>query len=225
MKLKNSFKMKYFLLLALFCCLIVGCKSSSTGLDPTPPVVLKPEIKVFSVDKLNLVFAETTTVTWQVLNAQSCSLAGKSIDIAGSLTTSMLVKDTILTITATGNGGSASSSLTIKVGNWTTSKIGLLVGKTWGGLKSEKIFTNGVFVAEPNLADGQKNNPVKFELNGNMIYANNIIGTGKWSLSGSILAIGLAQFKLVSLTEIELVYNEELIYNNLPSICEYTFWR
>lgn len=217
------FKFKKFFWVFLFC-ILAGCKAGLVEPDPIivpPPVYLKPEIN-FSADKINLVYGESITAKWKVKYADACSLAGQKIDSVGSLELKTLIKDTTLTIIATGKGGSASSSLTLKVGDWTTSDLGLITYSYWM-LKTLKYIQDGVVIQNVILTDTQKTGHLQFGLD-NKLYDNGVFSFN-WSFgtTGHLLMNGFENDYSVTKTELVISYASQ--YNSKPAIIELTYGR
>jgi hypothetical protein len=202
-------------------CILIGCKPSLVEPDPTPPPVAKPEINVFSADKISLVYGETTTVTWQVVNATTCSLAGVNVGISGSTPTVKLVKDTTISIIATGNGSSASSSLTIKVSDWTTSDLGLISHDDWK-MKTQKYLQGGLVIAEVTLNEQQKAKKTSFTFDGKV----NIDGafSCSWSFTSGRILVG-DQDCTYSLSKTQFIRSFGTTYSGQPAIMEITYGK
>ena len=102
---------KILIYIAMFLA-IWGCKKKST---PTPdPPVIGPTITV-SFKDTTIVYGDALSFSWTALNATSCQIQGKSALTAGSMQMNMLLRDTTLTIIATGIGGSITKTVSIKV--------------------------------------------------------------------------------------------------------------
>lgn len=101
MKKMNRLLLFSFLLIVI----LQSCKK-----EPEPPTL------ILSATPQTIEYNGTATLTWETNHATSCIFSGGSlIDVNGSITTPPLTETTTYNFTATGQGGTTSKSITIKV--------------------------------------------------------------------------------------------------------------
>jgi len=96
-------------LLIIGFCLIIVFQACKETIEPLP------ELTVTS-SQLTIEYGTTAIIMWTAINATSCSSdVGNITGVTGSVTTPPLIKSTTYSFTATGPGGTVTSTITIQV--------------------------------------------------------------------------------------------------------------
>lgn len=179
-----------------------------------------PIIKLSGVTSQTLPFADSTSFSWVVTNANSVTLNNKSVQAHATCKTGRLLADTTFDLVATGDGGTADISFTISVGDWKTSNYGVISHKPWTFDSLAVSFvsdTSGFYTYKPDEVDpsfiGEK---YTFAPNGDytdVLASGKVVLSGKWSLSGDSLSYGLKAgvkwSKIIKLSDSLLIFVQE----------------
>jgi hypothetical protein len=166
-----------FLIIPYSLVLLTGCsKGGGNLIDPSPAQA--PTLTVTATPD-TLWYSGTSTINWSSTNATSVSMAGGSISgTSGSFTTPALTSPTTYSITATGQGGSTTKAITIKV--WSERMTlwchyGPFTGYLFRVCREDSINFASAWRDLPSLID---HNSLQFfpngsgQINGGLIYPN-----------------------------------------------------
>jgi hypothetical protein len=124
------------LIMVVFLGSLISCSSGSGGLEPVnPPIVNKTPTILTNFTDTTVVFGDTVNITGTVKDYTSLLVNNEKAD-AINVTLNSLIKETIIPINALNKDVSAAKTVTVHVGDWTTSFFGLC--------------TNGIWVRDPN---------------------------------------------------------------------------
>jgi hypothetical protein len=157
---------------------IVAFNSDGTTKQTITVNVDKASLPILEVlfNKDTLVFGSKTKFSWKASGLVSfLTLDGVSVGNPGSFDTPPLYKTTEYNLTVTGPGGSKTEKITIPVGSWTTSKLGLLTysNPAWTVVSANVTADNGVIINFP-LDPTEK---MSFGLDGTYSLNSNV---GRW---------------------------------------------
>jgi hypothetical protein len=162
--------------------LLLGC------VKPDPPVgpeELKPTLEVSTTPAGVLPYGSEFTLSWATTNTRTLLINNKQhypID-AGSLKI-RLFKDTIFEVRALNIVLSAKFDKEVKVGDWTTSKLGLLTHGTWY-LTSIKFYQDNIPLLDVILTEIDKTDQYLYSVDGkHSVYRSGVrIGYMDWVFS------------------------------------------
>lgn len=219
--------MKRIAAISLLCVTLWGCDKDILPVVPPPveqPVVPTVSLSISPILGGVLPYGSTVTVSWTTTNAKSVTLNSQPVGISDSKT-ERLFESTTYILNAVNGTLSKGDQKSVTVGDWTTSNTGLLVGKQWNGLLSMQTYTDGALVSDPQLQEGQVNNPLYFTLEGE-VRSPTKGKTCDWSFqNGEKTLIMGRTYTLVALSKTRLVLSEPVTYNSKPSIYVLTYWR
>ena len=127
MKTQTFLTATVFSFLLLFA---VGCTKTP---GPTPGPVTPPSIQLSGVETTTLNFGDSTSFSWQISGADKFSvfLNKKPMNAVDTYSTGRLLKDTTYTLKASNSAGTTADTVSYKVGDWTTSKYGMISHSYW----------------------------------------------------------------------------------------------
>ena len=127
MKTKTFLTATAFSILLLFA---VGCVKTP---GPTPTPTTPPTIQLSGVETTTLNFGDSTSFSWQISGADKFSvfLNKKPMNAVDTYSTGRLLADTTYTLKASNSAGVAKKTISFKVGDWTTSKYGMISHSYW----------------------------------------------------------------------------------------------
>jgi len=153
---KNSLLKELSLMAIILSVLLFVAGCTKTPPAPTP---VAPSLTV-TFPQGTIPYGDSVSFSWEAEGKVSyVSLDGKEVAPIGSYQTKRLF-DSVNTykLTATGPGGSASKTIAIKVGDWTTSDYGIISHDYWifGSLSQKSITTNNQWhvFSKDNTAPG-----------------------------------------------------------------------
>jgi len=188
----------------------------------TTTAPLQPTITV--TGNTNIVYADNTTISWATTNATTVKVNDSIIATSGSLTLNQLVanKTLVFTVTNAANG-TTTKTITVNVGDWKTSTLGLLTQGYWQ-LSSLKYYDlNDDLSSSDVLTPEQTYRLFQYKLNGmeSVTYDRTSWYTGgHWSVSGNIITEGSSGRTIYKLDENTLVLRE-----TTTNIYEITYTR
>jgi len=101
-----------------------------------------PTITITTQTSGSLPYASKGSFSWTTTDANNVSFGGVNYGPSGSFTTGEIIINTDFTLTITGLGGTITKVVSFPVGDWTTSKIGLLTHSTlWTQIKEEILLS------------------------------------------------------------------------------------
>lgn len=213
----------------LFSCLtILGCSEKNQlvpiATDP-PVVVIQPkmvELKI-SPDGEVLPYGTKCNVFWISQDAKICLLNNKEVGVSGSFDL-QLFRDTIFSIKAV-NGVLTSPSISknVKIGDWKTSRLGLLTYNIPWQLDSSKVFSEGILVWDSHLSPEQKNIKIFFSVEGKergFDELGNPAGGSDYSFLENFtqIKIGSEIYKIEKLTESKFERSVPVNFEGKPSL-------
>ena len=179
-----------------------------------------------------VVFGDTVTLLWKAEHSTSILFQSKkSLLTHDSITLIKLLRDTTFTIIANGSGGSLTQTASIKVGDWTTSRFGLL---TYGSdTKTHPWYTtnishfdnnnnyldslylsigggawsNGVFMPSWDIVTNYYFWNMNGDLEGFAIDGTPILWNCPWSIEGQIYKMDRTICKIIDLTKTKFFYD------------------
>lgn len=210
--------------------LLLGC------VKPDPPVgpeELKPTLEVSTTPAGVLPYGSEFTLSWTTTDAKSLLINNKKhypVE-AGSLKM-RLFKDTIFEVRALNIVLSAKFDKEVKVGDWTTSKIGLITHSPWR-FTANKRYRDGILIRDYILTEDEKNEIYTFFLDGKYtVYRYGVrIGSDDWSLSSDESSLSLGRNPpwvgtIAHLSEKKMVLTKVQPYaDGLPCLAEVTYER
>jgi len=125
------------IMMVVFLSSLISCSTGSGGLEPiTPPIVNKTPTILTNFTDTTVVFGDTVKITGTVKDYTSLLVNNEKAD-AINVPLATLTKETVTTINAINKDVSATKTVTVHVGDWTTSFFGLC--------------THGIWVEDPNF--------------------------------------------------------------------------
>lgn len=120
---------------------VTALYSETNDGKPTVPLAALPQI-AFTVSSGNVATGSPVTLTWNVTGAVACTAGGGWMGDAGLAGTRSftVTGDTTYTLTCTGQGGSANSSVRVAAGG-SGAKSSITVEQTFGGTSSTQTST------------------------------------------------------------------------------------
>ena len=172
-----------FVLAALLMVLAISCEK-----EPIPPAPqeLKPTLEVFKIPDGEVPYGSKITIFWKTKNVKSLKFNGilqpqSAID-SGSITFERVCSDALYTVKATNISLSTEKEIEVHVGDWTTSKFGLVSYYPWTFKQFRIILAKDssvVYREEPT--DEEKAKVFWYHKNGELV--TNFATTRKWSIS------------------------------------------
>lgn len=212
--------------------LLLGC------VKPDPPIgpeELKPTLEVSTIPAGVLPYGSEFTLSWTTTNAKSLLINNKQhypIE-TGSLKI-RLFKDTIFEVRALNIVLSAKFDKEVKVGDWTTSKIGLISHSYWQKT-AVRAYRDGILLYDYPLSQYEKDEKNFFGVDGKYrVYRyDERIGFMDWGFlgDGEFVVFGLNTsgadtLKVSLLNEGEMILSKIQPYSDgLPCLAEATFER
>lgn len=209
-----------------------GCKKTD---PPSPPPESIPTLSVTVSPDGDLPYGKEITISWTATNTNSITINGKhQISPSNGSLKLQLFRDTTFQIIARNVTQTAKVDKSIKVGDWTTSKLGLITHAPWY-MTANKRYRDGVLLVSYDLSEVDKTDRYEFSVSGKRsVYRAGIrIGYGDWIFSSDETILILdpnTQGPLVSnislLSEDKLIINKVQNYaDGLPCLAEVTFER
>lgn len=216
----------FFLLITLW-----GCdkKTSVVPIVEQPPVIVQPKVELTISPSVEVLpYGSDVTVSWKGTNSQYCLYNGIKVENSGTETLKKLLKDTPVSVKSV-NGNLTSDLVTksVKVGDWTTSQIGLL---TYGyfNLASSKVKQDGIVVFDSYLTNEQKTDKYSFTIEGRSIIIDatgHEYGNNEWKfVDETHIKIGDFVY-LTVLTKDQLVLTIIANFKGKPSVYEDSYIR
>jgi hypothetical protein len=231
--MKTKFKFPVFvvtvLLLAMGSLLIQGCEP-----EPIPgPPPIQPKVELTVAPSGILPYGAYCTVTWSSTDARTLTLNNKQTTLSGSVT-NRLFRDTIFEVVARNEPLSAKAEKEIKVGDWTTSKLGLITHAPWY-YTSVKFYRDGILLFESPLSEEERKDQHVYSVEGkHSVYRSGIrIGYMDWIFSQDENSItyapntqGPSTYTISHLSEKKFIITQVSTYaDGLPCLGEATFER
>lgn len=192
---------------------VTAQKTVNIGEEPTPTATL-----TVSSGDTELPYGHDVTLSWTTTNANTVTLNGVAVPANGSQTVVKLLANTTYVLRAVNITKDATSQKTVVVGDWTTSRFGLLThaGQNWWFDKLE-LWGNGVvattFYASPN--DGYDVYLPNYTIS-NYSHNGQFLGNStQWELIDNDTKIrttfstGSHVEVIVSLTQTDFIFREE----------------
>lgn len=207
----------------------MGCSCEKIP-KPDPPVILQPKVEMTVSPTGILPYGATCNVSWTSTNGKSIILNNKSVGPEGSVA-DKLYRDTVYTIIVTNENLSAKAEKEIKVGDWTTSDVGLLTHNYWN-LKRIEFYEDNNFTDSLKLVQTPERltNKYYYYPNGNFEGINilgKIISNGQWSISGKVLTLGVSKYDIMELsaTRFSIMIFLEILPNGKSKYAKETYVR
>ena len=205
--------------------LISGCKEEVL-VEPDPPVFKKPKINLTITPSGVIPYGAVGTIAWSS-DSKDTKLNNISVKAPDSMNV-QLFENTTYSLTATNGNISNNIEKVATVGDWTTSKLGLLTYKPWM-LKSIKYLQNNKVVADVILDQKQKTDLFYFLLNGDVEARNSLGetdgGGNKWSFLEKGDETWIVGCLIFSLTKNQLILHEISLYYGNPAIIEIEYYH
>lgn len=181
--MKTKFKFPVFvvtvLLLAMGSLLIQGCEPEPI---PGPPPV-QPKVELTVAPSGILPYGAYCTISWTSTDAKTLTLNNKQTTLSGSIT-NRLFRDTIIEVVARNESLSAEAEKEVKVGDWTTSKFGLITHAPWYMTENNR-YRDGKLLVAYVLSDIEKSDIFVYTTSGkSLVYrSGQLIGDIGWGFS------------------------------------------
>jgi len=157
-----------------------GCEKQPRlpGVDP-----IQPKVELAVSPPGILPYGAVCTVTWESTDASSVFLNNKKVGTTGSIA-DKLFKDTLYVIIASNEHLSARKEKEVRVGDWTSSKLGLLTRGPWRKT-SNKFYRDGVLLISFILTEYEKKDIYIYSVEGKYSVFNSGIQVGgmEWGFS------------------------------------------
>jgi len=216
--------------------ILVGCTGGSVGPVDPPVVVITKQPKVtlltISPDGGVLPYGDKAMISWSSENADYCLLNNETVKTVGFVVKQLFADTNFILLAKTDKLSSSPTEKSVKVGDWTTSRLGLLTYKDPWMLKNLKYLQDGQVVADLILTDEEKTDTYFFTLEGKLKYCKTfgVCNDNEiWSFSSDETCILMGKDKvsylITNLVKNELVFNIDSNYNGKPAKFEQTYWR
>lgn len=170
-----------------------------------PPVVLQPTVELTITPTGTLKYGDNCTISWTSTNANGgVFLNNQSVGTSGGMT-KKLFRDTTFILRGVNGSLTATNQKDVKVGDWTTSDVGLLTHNYWL-LKRIEYYEDSNFTDSLILVQTPERLTDKYYyyLNGKyeVIHTNGFVfGGGTWSLSGKTLIMISSSYEVLVLSQ------------------------
>ncbi len=134
----------------------------------------------------------------------------------------MFADQTLSLLAKTDKLSSLPTEKPVKVGDWTTSELGLVTYGYWM-TKSLRYIQDGVVVSTLTLTDYEKARRTEYRLDGKIYINGSSSDSWVFGSPGHILESGWEED--YSVTKTELVISRPALYNSKPAIWEITLTR
>jgi hypothetical protein len=218
------------IMILLLGALLQSCEKPNT---PDKPEELKPTLEVTTSPDGVLPYGKEFTLSWKTTNTKNLLINNKQhfpVE-AGSLKLK-LFKDTTFVVTALNIVLWTKEDKKVIVGDWTTSKIGLITHSPWR-FTANKRYRDGILIRDYILTEDEKNEIYTFFLDGKYtVYRYGVrIGSDDWSLSSDESSLSLGRNPpwvgtIAHLSEKKMVLTKVQPYaDGLPCLAEATYER
>ena len=196
--------------------LVCGCEKE----PPPPPEVepeLQPTLELSVTPEGEIPYGDVATLEWKTTNAFRLFINDERQDNykEGNKGTGKLFKDTTYTVKAQRVTLFAQKSVTIQVGDWTTSTFGLVSYYPWK-YKAQRITRDGVILSTWQLDEEEKSWVFYFHKDGKLTFSSNLSGnTETWLIKndGTIILMNGVARKL-QVDPYEMVISYQTTYNS-----------
>lgn len=221
--MKTLFHRSIFVLLLIGTQLFFGCEKNP---KVVPPVVLQPTVELTITPTGTLKYGDNCIISWTSTNANGgVLLNNQSVGTTGTMT-KKLFRDTTFILRGVNGSLTATNQKDVKVGDWTTSKTGLLTHSPWT-MKGHRYIQNGIVVSETVLSEDQKTNLYNFYLDGKTkaFHSNGVqFGSGTWSFVANETKILMEGYEYpYNLNLNELIITIEVTWGGKLTISETTY--
>jgi len=140
-----------------------GCKKTD---PPSPPPESIPTLTVTVTPDGDLPYGKEITISWTATNTNSITINGKyQISPSNGSFKLRLFRDTTFQIIARNVTQTAKVDKSIKVGDWTTSKLGLITHAPWY-MTANKRYRDGVLLVSYTLSEVERTDRYEYSING-----------------------------------------------------------
>lgn len=219
------------IMILLLGALLQSCEKPNT---PDKPEELKPTLEVTTSPDGVLPYGKEFTLSWKTTNTKNLLINNKQhfpVE-AGSLKLK-LFKDTTFVVTALNIVLWTKEDKEVKVGDWTTSKLGLISHSYWQKT-AVRAYRDGILLYDYPLSQYEKDEKNFFGIDGKFsVYRyDEKIGYMDWRFLGDGESVvfgpitGADTLKVSSLTVEKMVLSKIQPYSDgLPCLAEVTFER
>lgn len=209
-----------------------GCKKTD---PPSPPPESIPTLSVTVSPDGDLPYGKEITISWTATNTNSITINGKhQISPSNGSFKLQLFRDTTFQIIARNVTQTTKVDKSIKVGDWTTSKLGLITHAPWY-MTANKRYRDGVLLVYYTLSEVERTDRYEYSINGKYsVYRAGVrIGYMDWIFSPDENSLTHApNTEGPSVSNITLLGKEKLVINRiqnfadgLPCVAEVTYER
>ena len=206
--------------------LVYGCEK-----EPPPPEVepeLQPTLELSVTPEGVIPYGEDgVVINFQTENANQVLVNGvrkPSVKSGTHTLNERIFKDTTLNVKAINIKKVVEKSVTIEVGDWTTSTFGLVSYYPWK-YKAQRISRDGVVLADFWLDEEELSWIIYYHRDGRKTFSPNLSsGTSQWYLKDdSTIVVNGTDLKFQVNQEEMIIYPYEVIYGGEPAWLELVF--
>ncbi|NCU28487.1 MAG: hypothetical protein EOM85_02340 [Candidatus Moranbacteria bacterium] len=208
-----------FVLAALLMVLAISCQK-----EPVPPAPqeLKPTLEVFKIPDGEVPYGSKITIFWKTKNVKSLKFNGilqpqSAID-SGSITFERVCSDALYTIKATNISLSTEKEIEVHVGDWTTSKFGLVSYYPWKKKEYRILRLDGTLDHKFDPDPREMTEVFYYHKDGKKTYKENS-GIDEWEVANEKLRLNKEYFNF-KVSDVELSIFQETTYAGEPAIFE-----
>ena len=197
--------------------LVYGCEK-----EPPPPEVepeLQPTLELSVTPEGEIPYGDVATLEWKTTNAFRLFINDERQDNykEGNKGTGKLFKDTTYTVKAQRVTLFAQKSVTIEVGDWTTSTFGLVSYYPWK-YKAYRISREGVILADFLLTEEELGWIFYYHRDGRITFSPNLSNkTVSWYLQGDSTIVENGTARKLKVDQEEMIISYEITYNGQPA--------
>ena len=196
--------------------LVCGCEKE----PPPPPEVepeLQPTLELSVTPEGEIPYGGVATLKWKTINALRVFVNDERQDNykEGNKGTGKLFKDTTYTVKAQRVTLFAQKSVTIEVGDWTTSTFGLVSYYPWR-YKEYRVSRDGVILETLRPSEEELSWISYYHKDGKVSYSSTSKVVSWYIEDRNTIAINGTSFKL-KVNQEEMVISYEITYNGQPA--------
>lgn len=219
----------------LFLCVtLVGCSKNNAVIPPVePPVtIIQPKVELsITPNDVVLPYGSKVVIKWTATGSNYCLFNTEIVSIDGMKEAQLFTDASYSVIAVSGTIKSTPAEKVIKVGDWTTSKLGLITydGAPWM-MKHKRTWQDGNLVFDAVLGAFDQTTKYYFMLDGHirMVEASgesNSSGTWSFSNNETSLVNGKEVYLIEKLKKDEFTISIATTWYGKPAIFQLTYSR